>query len=369
MSKKNLLLVVIVLGVAVSVWYLEHMKVSPAGTGTGGAAQAINISFDAANVSVTSDASSSVTSSPSSPATASSLNTTQVREMLATISAQDKKAGYQPAIEIVGPTGFVNASSTFKLADLIGKKVILLDFWTYSCVNCVRTLPYLTSWYSKYKDQGLVIVGVHTPEFDFEKNIDNVRTAAKQYGIEYPIVLDSNYGTWNAYGNLYWPHEYLIDIAWYIVHDHIGEGSYDETEGLIQKLLAERATALGVSTSSIAKSDVNIKPADLNGIGSPETYFGSARNELLANGISPINMQRMPILVQRSSINMIRQKCILSAAACRREPFSTSYRMANRSVRRREPMSTTGKLRSREADCTALPITLAVRASIRSSLL
>ena len=128
----------------------------------------------------------------------------------------DKAAGDQPAIEIADPTGFINVAPGFKLSSIIGQKVILLDFWTYSCINCVRTIPYLNAWYQKYASSGLEIVGIHTPEFDFEKNITNVQNAVAEYGIHYPVILDSNQGTWNAYNNLYWPHEYLIDMAGYI---------------------------------------------------------------------------------------------------------------------------------------------------------
>ena len=171
---------------------------------------------------------------------------------LAALAAADKQAGYPPAIEIADPTGFINASSSFRLANLIGKDVILLDFWTYSCINCIRTIPYLNAWYQRYHDQGLEIVGIHTPEFDFEKDISNVQAAIMKFGIQYPVVLDSNYGTWTAYGNLYWPHEYLIDMAGYIVHDQIGEGNYSETEQEIQKLLAERSAILGAFTGANA---------------------------------------------------------------------------------------------------------------------
>ncbi len=245
---KKVWLIVTLVAIAGAVWYLESMKARPAAGGNG-APQVINA----------------------------------VAESLASIAAADRAAGYRPAIEITDPTGFINVSSTFKLSDLIGKKVILLDFWTYSCINCIRTIPYLNAWYQKYKGQGLVIVGIHTPEFDFEKDINNVQAAVKQYGILYPVVLDSNYGTWTAYGNLYWPHEYLIDIAGYIVHDQIGEGNYGETEGIMQKLLEQRAVALG-SPATVVTSTVNVRPANLSGIGSPETYFGSSRNDLLANG-------------------------------------------------------------------------------------
>jgi thiol-disulfide isomerase/thioredoxin len=256
-------LIVVVVVIVGAIAYLESMKVHPSGSG---ATQAINVPSSAAGSTVGGASSSTITAS------------------LSAIAAADAKAGDQPAVEIEDPTGFINASSTFTLSSLIGKKVILLDFWTYSCINCIRTLPYLTAWYQKYQNDGLVVVGIHTPEFDFEKNITNVQAAVQQYGITYPVVLDSNYGTWDAYGNLYWPHEYLIDIAGYIVHDQIGEGNYAETEGVIQQLLAQRATVLGESGANIPTSTVNVALANLSGINSPETYFGAARNQYLANG-------------------------------------------------------------------------------------
>jgi len=204
---------------------------------------------------------------------------------LQALAAADQKAGYQPALEIVDPTGFVNASSSFKLANLISKNIVLLDFWTYSCINCIRTIPYLDAWYDRYHDQGLEIVGIHTPEFAFEMNIANVQAAVQKYGIKYPVVLDSNYGTWTAYGNLYWPHEYLIDMAGYIVHDQIGEGNYSETESEIQKLIAERDQILGLQAATVPTSTVFVEQSVISGsLMSPETYFGSERNEYLGNG-------------------------------------------------------------------------------------
>jgi thiol-disulfide isomerase/thioredoxin len=201
----------------------------------------------------------------------------------AVLAAKAKK--YSKAKELSDPTGFVN-TDPIKLSDIVGKKVILVDFWTYSCINCQRTIPYLNAWYDKYKDQGLEIVGVHTPEFDFEKDINNVKDAVMKAGIKYPVVLDSNMGTWNAYGNQYWPHEYLIDIDGYVVDDHIGEGGYDQTEKAIQAALAERAQVLGTNTAvstGIATPTDAIAMTD-SGVQSPETYFGAERNEYLGNG-------------------------------------------------------------------------------------
>ncbi len=201
------------------------------------------------------------------------------------ISKSAGKITYDRAKEITDPAGFIN-TTPFALKDIIGKKVILLDFWTYSCINCQRTTPYLNAWYEKYRDQGLEIVGVHTPEFSFEKKYENVQAAVKKMGIKYPVVLDNNNGTWDAYQNLYWPEEYLIDIDGFIVYKHAGEGEYDKTEEKIQQLLEERASALHFKdevTKDMAtpKNLVNI---DYKSVKSPETYFGAMRNEFLANG-------------------------------------------------------------------------------------
>ncbi len=204
--------------------------------------------------------------------------------MLAAIFAK-KSAMYPKAPELASPDGYLNTGGQpISLAGYRGKNVVLVDFWTYSCINCQRTLPYLNSWYAKYKDQGLVIIGVSTPEFAFEHVQSNVAAAMKQLGIQYPVVLDNEYKTWNAYNNQFWPHEYLVDIDGYVVHDHIGEGGYAETETAIQAALAERATRLGMPTSGINQAVTTVNEDDLNAVQSPETYFGSNRNQYLGNG-------------------------------------------------------------------------------------
>jgi len=211
------------------------------------------------------------------------LHTSAAPSRQTTVAAKTGK--YPMAQELQQPSGFVN-TPPFKISDLIGKKVILVDFWTYSCINCQRTIPYLNAWYQKYKDQGLEIIGVHTPEFQFEHDIANVQAAVKKFGIQYPVVLDNDYATWNAYQNLYWPREYLIDIDGFIVHDHIGEGEYDQTEKAIQAALLERSSmlheAMPVPTSITQPTDTI--SFDSSQVGSPETYFGAERNMYLANG-------------------------------------------------------------------------------------
>jgi len=149
------------------------------------------------------------------------------------------KSQFKRAPEFAETNEYIN-TAPIKLADLRGK-VVLVDFWTYTCINWIRTIPYLVDWNEKYANNGLVIVGVHTPEFEFEKNIDNVKAAVDKFGLKYPLVQDNDKGTWNAYENRYWPRIYLVDTEGYIRYDHIGEGGYAEIEKVIQSLLQERA--------------------------------------------------------------------------------------------------------------------------------
>ena len=170
------------------------------------------------------------------------------------------------APELAGITGWMN-SEPLEIRELKGK-VVLMDFWTYSCINCIRTLPYLTAWHEKYSGSGLVIIGVHTPEFQFEKDTDNVRAAVEKYGIEYPVAQDNDYATWRAYGNNFWPRKYLIDSEGNIRYDHIGEGAYEETEEAIQKLLMEAGHSIQEGTLEETAG------TDFLQIGTPELYLG-----------------------------------------------------------------------------------------------
>lgn len=168
------------------------------------------------------------------------------------------KSQFKKAPEFQKINGYINIdnneSNPLTLTDLKGK-VVLVDFWTYSCINCIRTFPYLTEWNNKYADDGLMIVGVHTPEFEFEKNIDNVKSAVQKYGIAYPVIQDNEKGTWNVYENRYWPRKYIVDHEGYIRYNHIGEGGYAETEKVIQSLLSERASAMGLKQVDYGSSD------------------------------------------------------------------------------------------------------------------
>ncbi|PLX28585.1 cytochrome C biogenesis protein [Candidatus Parcubacteria bacterium] len=195
----------------------------------------------------------------------------------------NKEQFYPQYTDIVNPSGFVNTDG-ITIEELIGKKVVLVDFWTYSCINCQRTMPYITSWYDKYRDEGLEIISIHTPEFAFEKKIENVIDAAERFGIEYPIVLDNDYSTWAAYKNRYWPRKYLIDIDGFVVYDHIGEGAYEQTENKMQELLEERSERIGESKEFTLDLSTNL--GEKSQAKSPEIYFGSARNSKLGNGAS-----------------------------------------------------------------------------------
>lgn len=203
---------------------------------------------------------------------------------------EEKKNKYDVAKEIVLPSGFINTDE-IKISELVGKKVILLDFMTYSCINCQRTWPYVQAWHEKYADHGLQIIGIHTPEFAFEKEYDNVVAAMKEYGLNFPIVLDNDYATWNVYNNRFWPAKYLIDIDGFVVYTHFGEGNYEETELKIQELLAERFERLSIEEKieEFTLSTVESYDVDFSKVKSPEIYFGAWRNDDLSNGQSGVS--------------------------------------------------------------------------------
>jgi cytochrome c biogenesis protein CcdA/thiol-disulfide isomerase/thioredoxin len=168
-------------------------------------------------------------------------------------------------------------------------KVVLVDFWTYSCINCLRAIPYVEAWSEKYKNDGLVVIGVHTPEFAFEKDQANVANAVRELKISYPVAIDSSYAIWKAFRNKYWPAHYFIDANGTIRYHHFGEGEYDKSEQVIQQLLKEKNAGLATGgTVKICAAGVQA-PADLNDVQSPETYIGYARQE---NYVSPEQIQK-----------------------------------------------------------------------------
>jgi cytochrome c biogenesis protein CcdA/thiol-disulfide isomerase/thioredoxin len=163
-------------------------------------------------------------------------------------------------------------------------KVVLIDFWTYSCINCLRAIPYVEAWSEKYKDDGLVVIGVHTPEFAFEKDKANIAKAVQDLKITYPVAIDSNYAIWKAFNNEYWPAHYFIDAEGTIRYHHFGEGEYDKSEQVIQQLLKEKNTHLKASGLVEVSASGAQAAADVDDIRSPETYIGYGRQE---NYVSP----------------------------------------------------------------------------------
>jgi thiol-disulfide isomerase/thioredoxin len=217
-------------------------------------------------------------------------NTDSIELMNETEAVEMKQEKYDRAKPLTNPTGYINTENV-SIEENIGDKVILLDMWTYSCINCQRTFPYLKEWNRKYADDGLLIIGNHAPEFDFEKKRSNVVEATEEYNLAYPIVLDNNYGTWNAYNNRYWPQKYLIGVDGFIRYEHIGEGRYDQTEQKIRELLkelkrrkGEDPTLTDEETPNIAEQELDSTDVNTDNVETPEIYFGSHRNEYLANG-------------------------------------------------------------------------------------
>jgi cytochrome c biogenesis protein CcdA/thiol-disulfide isomerase/thioredoxin len=184
--------------------------------------------------------------------------------------AAAKPRDFGPAPDFTGISSWLNTPGgrPLSLASLRGK-VVLVDFWTYSCINCLRTLPHLEAWDRAYRKAGLVIVGVHTPEFAFEHVVSNVRSASRRLSVRYPVAIDNGYGTWQAYGNQYWPAEYLIDRNGHVRHAHFGEGEYSQTESLIRRLLAADMNTLAAATKAPDTTP--------SGILTPESYLGYKR--------------------------------------------------------------------------------------------
>lgn len=196
--------------------------------------------------------------------------------------ARDKSMVQQtPLPSFGGAVQWIN-SKPLTPAQLRGK-VVLVDFWTYTCVNWRRTLPYVRAWAEKYKDQGLVVIGVHTPEFGFEKNLDNIHQAVKEMRVDYPVAVDSNYAIWRAFDNQYWPALYFVDANGNIQHRQFGEGDYEQSEREIQRLLVE-AGARGVGNGLVSVDPRGLEvAADWADVRSPESYLGYERGENFAS--------------------------------------------------------------------------------------
>ncbi|MBI5891480.1 MAG: cytochrome c biogenesis protein DipZ [Nitrosomonadales bacterium] len=221
----------------------------------------------------------------SSPSTAATEQ--QLIERLGQRKAGSETADARIAPSMTGATHWLNSPPLDDEA--LRGKVVLVDFWTYSCINCLRTLPYLRAWDEKYRSQGFVLIGVHAPEFAFEKDLKNVEQAVRDLGIVYPVAIDNDYAIWNAYENQYWPAHYLIDAQGRIRHQHFGEGAYAETEQMIQTLLKEAHGDLALGGGLVQVSGAGAMAAAAAMERSPETYLGYARQE---NFASPETIRR-----------------------------------------------------------------------------
>jgi len=189
-------------------------------------------------------------------------------------------------------------------ASALRGKVVLIDFWTYTCINWLRTLPYVRAWHEKYRNQGLVVIGVHAPEFSFEKNVSNVRWAVKDMKIDYPVAVDSEHVIWRAFNNQYWPALYFIDAQGRVRHQYFGEGAYDQSEMVIKKLLAEAGVSgIGNDLVSVDARGLEVA-ADWGSLKSPENYLGYERTQNFASaGGAVLDQPRMYAVPARLRLN------------------------------------------------------------------
>jgi thiol-disulfide isomerase/thioredoxin len=210
------------------------------------------------------------------------MNTNPAAAMKAIEAAAPKTLPVEGALpSLSGAVEWLNSPPL--TAEQLKGKVVLVDFWTYSCINCLRSIPYVRAWAEKYKDQGLLVIGVHAPEFAFEKNIGNVKQAVAKLKIEYPVAVDNDYAIWRAFNNEYWPADYFIDAKGQIRHHFFGEGDYAESEKVIQQLLAEAGSG-NLSVDMVSVSATGAEAAsDAADVQSPETYIGFARSENFAS--------------------------------------------------------------------------------------
>jgi len=201
-----------------------------------------------------------------------------------------------------GATAWINSPALTPAS--LRRKVVLIDFWTYSCINSIRTLPYLRAWSDRYKDQGLVVIGVQAPEFAFEKNIDNVRWAVKDMKLDYPIAIDNDHAIWNAFNNEYWPALYFVDARGRIRHHQFGEGEYEQSEVILQQLLTEAGNSvIDQRLVLVEPRDIEAAP-DWNSLKSQETYVGfeKAENFSSPGGVRP-NKSRVYTAPAHLSVN------------------------------------------------------------------
>jgi thiol-disulfide isomerase/thioredoxin len=233
------------------------------------------------------------------PATTLAEDMTMVQQVASEVTRLPVE-GELPSID--GATGWLN-SPPLTAAGLRGK-VVLIDFWTYTCINWLRSLPYVRAWAEKYKDQGVVVIGVHTPEFSVEHDIVRVARAAKEMKVEYPIAIDNDYGIWRAFQNQYWPALYIVDAQGHIRYHRFGEGDYEQSERVIQQLLAETGRG-GIGHDLVAVEARGAEaPADWGSLRSPENYLGYDRTENFASrGGAVSDRQHLYAVPEHLSLN------------------------------------------------------------------
>ena len=218
-----------------------------------------------------------------------------------TASSQTVLADEGAMPELNGAVAWLNSAPLTR--ESLRGKVVLIDFWTYSCINCLRALPYVEAWSEKYKDAGLVVIGVHTPEFAFEKEQSNVQKAVRDLKVSYPVAIDSDYKIWQAFNNQYWPAHYFIDGKGRIRYHHFGEGEYDESERVIQQLLKENgATSLSAGTINVSATGVEAASGGAN-VRSPETYIGYQRAENFASS-QPLTQDSRKVYTPRDRLSL-----------------------------------------------------------------
>ena len=225
-------------------------------------------------------------------------NTKSTDGQLASCVAGDAKletCGQAP--NFVGITAWLNTphDAPLSIHSLRGK-VVLVDFWTYSCINCERSLPHVEAWYKRYRADGLVVVGVHSPEFAFEHVVSNVKAAAKQLGVHYPIAVDDNLSTWDAYYNEYWPADYLVDAKGFVRYEDFGEGNYQQTESFIRKLLKEANPKVQLPPPTNVANTEPTSPT------SPESYLGYNYLGDYYGDFSPVENQMVPYQLAKMCI-------------------------------------------------------------------
>lgn len=293
-NKKSITIILAILIIGVGIFFLPK-KVAENGHVTPTDLMNENTGTTSDSIHIPTGATSTAPKVTTTPKTTTNTSSTQSPTSIKPpVSGTVSTAG-KTAPEISLPSGFTNTNAV-QMRDFTGKQVVLVNFWTTSSINSVRTIPYLNQLHQKYKHKGLVVLSIHTPQFVFEREKDNVDKVALAHNIQYPIVLDNQYGTWNAWGNKNWPAQYLVNLDGRIVYTHSGEGDYQTIETKIQEQLSIRSAKLKLPAEVYVPftTPTDAIPLDSTKILSNQTYFGASRNSSLANGVTgKVGMQDM----------------------------------------------------------------------------